>query len=318
MKKVSIAVPCYNEVGNVRDMAETLTNIMKKLPYEYEIIFTDNCSTDGTRDILRKLVLDDKHIKVLMNSRNYGVDGRSDRNTLKYVTGDVFIGIACDFQEPPELIPEFLKYWEEGYKVVCGQKTGSEEGTIKYACRHLYYKIIQNLSSVPQYEHISGITLFDREILERYVKTDYDFQFRFAIADMGYEVKLIQYKQRARKSGKSSYNIWRSLSFAINSLVTTSTAPIRIMTVVGMGLSFLSFLIGLVYLIMKLIWWRNFQMGQAPILIGIFFLGSVQIFILGLIGEYVGEILNRVSKTPDVVTTEKLNSDLDAEEEKGK
>lgn len=318
MKKVSIAVPCYNEVGNVRDMAETLTNIMKKLPYEYEIIFTDNCSTDGTRDILRKLVLDDKHIKVLMNSRNYGVDGRSDRNTLKYVTGDVFIGIACDFQEPPELIPEFLKYWEEGYKVVCGQKTGSEEGTIKYACRHLYYRIIQNLSSVPQYEHISGIMLFDREILERYVKTDYDFQFRFAIADMGYEVKLIQYKQRARKSGKSSYNIWRSLSFAINSLVTTSTAPIRIMTVVGMVLSFLSFLIGLVYLIMKLIWWRNFQMGQAPILIGIFFLGSVQIFILGLIGEYVGEILNRVSKTPDVVTTEKLNIDLDAEEEKGK
>lgn len=317
MKKVSIAVPCYNEVGNVREMAETLTDIMRKLPYEYEIIFTDNCSTDGTKDILRELASKDKHIKVLMNSRNYGVvDGRSDRNTLKYVTGDVFIGIACDFQEPPELIPEFLACWEQGYKVVCGQKTGSEEGKIKYACRHLYYGIIRNLSSIPQYEHISGITLFDKEILERYAKTDHDFQFRFAIADMGYEVKLIQYKQRARKSGKSSYNVWRYLSFAINSLVTTSAAPIRIMTVVGLGLSFLSFVIGFVYLVMKLIWWQNFQTGTAPILIGMFFLGSVQIFFLGIIGEYVGEILNRVSKTPDVVTTEEINFEEQSVEEK--
>ena len=185
MKKVSICVPCYDEVGNVREMAETLTGIMQKLPYEYEIIFTDNCSTDGTKDILRELAAKDTHIKVLMNSRNYGTGGRSERNTLKYITGDVSIGIVCDFQEPPELIPEFLKYWEEGYKVVCGQKTGSKEGKIKYACRHLYYKIIQQLSDVPQYEHISGIILIDREILQEYVKTDYDFQFRFAVADMG-------------------------------------------------------------------------------------------------------------------------------------
>lgn len=314
MKKISIGVPCYNEVGNVRAMAETLTEIMQNLSYEYEIIFTDNCSTDGTKDILRELALKDIHIKVLMNSRNYGTDGRSDRNTVKYITGDVLISIACDFQEPPELIPEFLKYWEQGYKVVCGQKTSSEEGKLKYGCRRLYYKIIGWLSSVPQYEHISGITLMDKEVLARYVKTNYDYQFRFAVADMGYDIKLIPYKQRARKSGKSSYNIWRSLSFAINSMVTTSTAPIRIMTVAGVMLSFVSFMIGFVYLIMKLVWWQNFQMGLAPILIGMFFLGSVQIFFLGVIGEYVGEILNKVTKWPDVVTTEEINIDKVPEE----
>lgn len=313
MKKVSVCVPCYNEVGNVRDMAETLTGIMQGLPYEYEIIFTDNCSTDGTKDILRELASKDTHIKVLMNSRNYGTDGRSDRNTGRYITGDVMLTIPCDFQEPPELIPEFIKYWEEGYQVVCGQKTSSEEGKIKYACRHLYYRIIQALSNVPQYEHISGIMLIDRDILEKFIKTDYDFQLRFAIADMGCKVKLIPYKQRKRKSGRSSYNIWRYLNYAINSLVTTSVAPIRIMTVAGLCFSFFSFAIGLIYLIWKLVWWQNFQMGTAPILIGMFFLGSVQIFILGIIGEYVGEILNRVSKKPDVVTTEEINFDSQAE-----
>ena len=314
MKKVSIYVPCYNEVGNVRDMAETLTDIMQSLSYDYEIIFTDNCSTDGTKDILRELASQDTHIKVLMNSRNYGTDGRSSRNTLRYVTGDALITIACDFQEPPELIPEFLKYWEEGYQVVCGQKVGSEEGKVKYACRHLYYKIIRNLSDIPQYEHISGITLLNRDILERYIKTDYDFQFRFAIADMGCKVKLIPYKQRKRRTGVSSYNVWRYLSFAINSLVTTSVAPIRVMTVVGLGLSLLSFAIGLAYLIFKLLCWQNFQAGTAPILIGMFFLGSIQIFILGIIGEYVGEILNRVSRLPDVVTTEEINFEKEAQE----
>ena len=313
MKKVSVCVPCYNEVGNVRDMAETLTGIMQGLPYEYEIIFTDNCSTDGTKDILRELASKDTHIKVLMNSRNYGTDGRSDRNTGRYITGDVMLTIPCDFQEPPELIPEFIKYWEEGYQVVCGQKTSSEEGKIKYACRHLYYRIIQALSNVPQNQHKTGIMLIDRDILEKFIKTDYDFQLRFAIADMGCKVKLIPYKQRKRKSGRSSYNIWRYLNYAINSLVTTSVAPIRIMTVAGLCFSFFSFAIGLIYLIWKLVWWQNFQMGTAPILIGMFFLGSVQIFILGIIGEYVGEILNRVSKKPDVVTTEEINFDSQAE-----
>lgn len=307
MRKISVTVPCYNEVGNVRTMAEVLTEIMQGLSYNYEIIFTDNCSTDGTRDILRELAARDERIKVLMNNRNYGTDGRSLRNTLRYVSGDIWINIACDFQEPPELIPEFVRAWEEGYKVVCGQKTSSQEGFIKYTCRSLYYKIIKTLSEAPQYEHISGIALFDREVLDQYMKTDDDYVFRFAIADMGYDVKLIRYEQRKRKSGKSSYNVWRYLNFAITSMVVTSTAPLRIMTVAGTIMSFICFVIGAAYLGLKLVFWQHYPLGTAPLLIGMFFLGSVQIFSLGVIGEYVGNVLKKVSKLPDVILSEKLN-----------
>lgn len=308
-KKISINVPCYNEAGNVREMADTLTEIMGHLPYDYEIFFTDNCSTDGTRDILRSLAAKDKHIKVLMNSRNYGTDGRSYRNGLQYLSGDAVIHIPCDFQEPPELIPEFIKYWEQGYKVVCGQKNGSKEGIVKYACRSLFYKLISMLSETPQFKHISGITLQDREVLEQYLKCDYDISFRFVLADMGYEVKLIQYEQRARKSGKSSYNLWRSLTFAINSMVSISTAPLRLMTILGFILSVLSFLAGVVYLILKLLIWSRYQAGVAPLMIGMFFLGAVQLFCFGIIGEYVGVVLRKVTKWPDVILSEKINID---------
>lgn len=307
MKKICITVPCYNEAGNVRPMAEVLTGHMQKLPYDYEIVFTDNCSTDGTKEILRELAADDRHIKVLMNSRNYGTDGRSARHTQLSLNADVFISIACDFQEPPELITEFIHYWEIGYKVVCGQKTGSKEGRLKYGCRNLFYKIIQGLSDIPQYEHISGITLCDKEVMDAYAKADYDFGFRFALADMGYDVKFVQYEQRERRSGKSSYNVWRYLSFAINSMIATSTAPLRMMTILGVFMSALSFLIGFIYLVLKIIYWHNFQAGTAPILIGMFFLGSLQLLFMGVLGEYVGVILHKVTKRPDVIVSEKIN-----------
>uniref|UniRef100_N2ARW5 Glycosyltransferase 2-like domain-containing protein n=1 Tax=Eubacterium plexicaudatum ASF492 TaxID=1235802 RepID=N2ARW5_9FIRM len=309
MKKISITVPCYNEAGNVRKMAETLTSIMKGLPYDYEIVFTDNCSTDGTREILRELAGKDSRIKVLLNSRNYGVDGRSARNTSQYLSGDVMIWIACDFQDPPELIPEFIRCWEEGYMVVCGQKTGSREGKIKYGCRSIFYKLIQMLSDVPQYEHISGIMLYDRKVMLECIKADYDINLRFLLADMGYKVKLIQYEQRERKSGRSSYNIWRYLTFAINSMVVTSSAPLRMMTVLGIIMSAISFLIGIIYLVLKLTSWHNFQAGTAPVLIGMFFLGSVQLLFMGILGEYVSVILRKVTKRPDVILSDKLNFD---------
>ena len=309
MKKISISVPCYNEVGNVREMAQTLTRIMQKLPYEYEIVFTDNCSKDGTAEILRELAQDDRHIKVLFNNRNYGMDGRSARNTSQYLSGDAIISIPCDFQEPPELLPQFIQYWEQGYLVVCGQKTGSKEGWLRYGLRSFFYKVIKLLSDVPQYEHISGIVLFDRTVMRECAKADHDIDFRFLLADMGYPVKLIQYEQRVRKSGRSSYNVWRYLTFAINSMVATSSAPLRILTVVGVGMSGISFFIGLAYLISKLLHWNSFQMGTAPILIGMFFLGSLQLLFMGILGEYIGVILRKVTKRPDVILSGSLNVD---------
>ncbi len=307
-KKISIFVPCYNEEDNVKPMAETLSRIMQSLDYDYEIVFRDNCSTDGTRRHLRELARQDKRIKVLMNNRNYGTEGRG-RKVMKYCSGDAVVEIACDFQEPPELIPEFIKEWEAGYKVVGGQKTASQEGRFIYFLRHLYYKIMTAFSDVPQYAHMSGILLLDREVVDEILKIDEDIVTRNAVADMGYDVKLIQYVQQKRRSGKTSYNVWRYLSFALNSMINTSTMPLRLMTILGFFMSFVSFLLGVVYLIMKFTIWGRFSAGIAPILIGMLFLGSVQLMFMGVLGEYIGVILRKVSRRPDVILCEKLNFD---------
>lgn len=310
-KKITINVPCYNEEDNVKPMAETLTHIMQTLDYDYEIIFKDNCSTDATKERIREIASADKHIKAIMLNRNYGTGGRGRRMRLGYCTGDVIVNIACDFQEPPELIPEFIKYWEQGYKVVAGQKTGSREGKVKYFLRHLYYKIMDAFSEVPQYDHMSGILVYDREVLDEILKIDEDIVLRNALADMGYEVKLIQYVQEKRRSGKSSYNVWRYLTFALNSLVNTSTAPLRLMTVMGFCMAVISFILGIVYTIMKLTIWYRFSAGVAPMLIGMLFLGSVQLLFMGVLGEYIGVILRKVSRQPDVIVSDFVNMDDD-------
>lgn len=307
-KKISIFVPCYNEEENVKPMAEALGRIMQSLDYDYEIVFRDNCSTDATKRHLRELAAEDSRIKILMNNRNYGTEGRG-RKLMRYCSGDAVIEIACDFQEPPELIPEFVREWEKGCKVVGGQKTASKEGRFLYFMRHLYYKIMGTFSDVPQYAHMSGILLLDREVVDEIMDIDEDIVTRNAIADMGYEVKLIQYVQERRRSGKSSYNIWRYLSFALNSLVNTSTAPLRLMTIVGFCMSFISFVLGVVYLVMKFTIWYKFSAGIAPILIGMLFLGSVQLMFMGVLGEYIGVVLRKVSRQPDVILSEKINFD---------
>lgn len=310
-KKITVSISCYNEEDNVRPMADAVTRIMQSLDYEYEIVFRDNCSTDATKQRLREMAAEDKHIKAIMHNRNYGTGGRGRRQRLAHFSGDAIISLPCDFQEPPELIPEFIKYWEEGYKVVAGQKTGSKEGKIKYCLRHLYYKIMNTFSEVPQYDHMSGILLYDREVMGEILKIDEDIVLRNALADMGYKVKLIQYVQEKRRSGKSSYNVWRYLTFALNSMVNTSTAPLRLMTVAGFCMSVISFILGIVYTIMKLTLWYRFPAGVAPILIGMLFLGSVQLLFMGLLGEYIGAILRKVSRQPDVIISEELNFDGD-------
>lgn len=308
-KLLSIIVPCFNEGINVKSMGETLISILDKMEYKFEIIFIDNSSEDDTHKYIYELTSKDRRVKALINNRNYGVGGRKTRECYSHAGGDAIISIACDFQEPPELIPAFIKEWENGYKVVCGQKIGSEEGKLKYGLRQVFYKIIKNFSEVPQYANISGITLIDREVLDEFLKIDMDIDLRFALADMGYDIKLIQYEQKKRKHGKSSYNVWRYLSFAINSMVNTSTAPLRLMTVVGFMLSIISFLIGAVYLVMKLIWWSKFPMGIAPVLIALFFLGSIQLLILGILGEYIGVVLRKVTRQPDLIIKESINFD---------
>lgn len=312
MKKISLIVPCFNERDNIRNMASRLTEIMEQFNgvYDYEIVFRDNASKDGSIDVFREIASEDSHIKVIVNARNYGFDPLKD-TWIGRISGDVIISIPCDFQEPPELIPEFITYWEKGYEVVCGVKDSSEEGKMKYGLRQIYYKIIETFSDIPQYKNMSGIILVSRRLYDLKAATGTRLPWRYFLSDIGCDVKTIHYAQKKRVAGKSSYNIWRSLSFAIESMITTSVVPIRIATIIGAILSFASFIIGLVYLVLKIIFWERFVAGMAPMLIGLFFIGSVQLLAIGIVGEYVGGVLKNVTPKNPPIVKELINFDED-------
>lgn len=310
MKKISLFTPCYNEEGNVYELYKKVTEVMKQLPqYTYEYIFIDNHSTDKTREILRKIAAEDKRVKVIFNVSNFG-PSRSGSYGFYQTSGDVSICLACDFQDPPEMIPEFIKKWEEGYKVVWGKKIGSEESKFMYAIRCLYYKIIKVFAESKQYENVTGFGLYDREVMDLFRKAnDPEPILRNLVGEYGYEVGIVEYFQPTRKKGKSSYNFFRYYSQAMHSLITTSRVPLRIATFVGIAIGAVSGSIGIVYLVLKLLFWNSFDMGVAPLVCGVFFIGAVQLVFLGIIGEYIGEILARQMNRPLVIEEERLNFD---------
>lgn len=289
-------------------MFEAIRKIMATLPqYDYEHIFIDNCSQDRTREILRQIAKEDSRVKVIFNAKNFG-PGRSGSHAFFQSTGDATVCLACDFQDPPELIPQYVDQWEKGYKVVWGRKEKSEESRLMFAVRTLYYKIIQSFSDYDQYEHVTGFGLYDRSVVELMRSAEEPSpNFRNLIAEYGIEIGFISYIQPARRAGKSSYNFIRYLDTAISSLINTSRAPLRLATILGFLMSGFSFLIAIFYLIFKLVFWNSFSAGTAPVVIGLFFLGSVQLLFIGIIGEYIGEILTRVTKRPLVVERERIN-----------
>lgn len=306
--KISICGSCYNEANNVEELVNRIHAVMQNEEYDYEIVLADNASEDRTEEILRKMAEKDKRLKIIINNRNYG-PRLSPKNALRRCTGDVVISIATDLQDPPELITVFLREYEKGNHLVLGQKKSSREGLIKYSLRSIYYKIIKLLSPIPVYEHVSGICLYDREILQELLSADADASFRILIAEMGYPVKLIPYDQNRRGGGKSSYSILRYLDFAIDTMVLSSSMPLRLATILGVLISILSILIGIVYFVYKLMHWSDFSAGIAPMVIGFFFLGGVQISFIGLIGEYVAVVLRKVTKQPDLIEKEIINFD---------
>lgn len=310
--KLSIISSCYNEEGNIEELIDRIKKVMEtEKEYDYELIISDNDSKDRTQEIIRKMASSDKRIKAVFNNRNYG-PRLSPRNAAKHATGDVVIFIPSDLQDPPEMIPSFLREWESGYKLVYGQKTASDEGFITYGLRNLFYGVINILSSSKQYKHVSGICLNDGEVLKEMLAADEDIEFRFLLSELGYEVKLIEYRQNKRKSGKSSYNIKKYFSFAMESMISTTTAPLRAATVFGMIVAFVCFVIAMGYLGYKLVYWDEFSVGTAPLVIGIFFLGAVQLVFIGIVGEYVGTILKKVTKKMPLIEKELINFDEDA------
>ena len=317
MKKISVLIPCYNEAENVGPISRAVTEILEKeLPqYDYELVFIDNDSTDGTRDIIRGLCADNPRIKAILNARNFG-QFNSPYYGMLQVTGDCVIEMVADFQDPVEMIPKYIHEWEKGYKIVIGIKTSSKENRLMYWLRSCYYKTIKKLSDVEQIEHFTGSGLYDREFIEVLRTLDDPTPFlRGIVAELGYRRKEIPYEQPRRRAGKTHNNFYRLYDAAMLSVTSYTKAGLRLATIFGSICAVVSMLIAMVYLVMKLIWWDRFPAGMAPMLIGMLFLGSVQLFFIGFLGEYIMSINQRVMKRPLVIEEERIN--FNEEEKKG-
>ena len=320
MKKISVLIPCYNEAENVGPISKAVTDIMEReLPqYDYELVFIDYDSTDGTRDILRDLCSANPRIKAILNARNFG-QFNSPYYGMLQMTGDCVIEMVADFQDPVDMIPKYVHEWEKGYKIVIGIKTSSKENRMMYWLRSCYYKTIKKLSDVEQIEHFTGSGLYDREFIEVLRNLDDPTPFlRGIVAELGYRRKEIPYEQPKRRAGKTHNNFYRLYDAAMLSVTSYTKAGLRLATIFGSICAVISMLVALVYLVMKLIWWDRFPAGMAPMLIGMLFLGSVQLFFIGFLGEYIMSINQRVMKRPLVIEEERINFDKEVSGEQGK
>lgn len=311
LKKISIMIPTFNETENVVQMADAVVDIItKELPqYDYEILFIDNASTDGTRDKIIKLCEGNKKIRAIFNVTNFG-QFNSPFHGICETTGDCTIPICCDFQDPVELIPVFVHEWEKGHKIVSGVKTSSKENPLIYLARTIYYKMIKSMSSVKMIEHFTGFGLYDKTFVALLRELDDPIPFiRGIVAEYGdgFNRIEIEYEQPKRRAGKTHNNFYTLYDGAMLSFTSYTKVGLRLATFFGIGVSFVSILIGLVYLILKLCFWYSFSAGYAPIMIGVFVLGGIQIFFIGLIGEYILNINTRVIHRPVVVEEKRIN-----------
>ena len=313
MKKISILIPCYNEIENVELMAQTVINVLdESLPqYDYEVVFIDNSSTDGTRDVIEKLCSENKKIKAIFNVTNFG-QFNSPFYGICQCYGDCVIPVCCDFQDPVELIPVFVKKWEEGHKIVSGIKTSSKEPGFIYFLRTVYYKLIKNMSTVKMIEHFTGFGLYDRTFVELLRKLDDPIPFmRGIVAEYGdgFNMTEVEYEQPKRRAGKTHNNFYSLYDAAMLSFTSYTKIGLRLATFVGLFCSGISFIIAIIYFIMKLMHWGDFLAGTAPMTIGVFFLGGLQLLFIGLIGEYILNINTRVINRPVVVEEKRINFD---------
>jgi polyisoprenyl-phosphate glycosyltransferase len=307
-KLISIVTACFNEEENVEILHDQISAAMAEMPqYNYEHIYIDNCSTDKTVLLLRKIAAQDRHVKVILNSRNFG-QVRSPYYAMLQAEGDAVVCMASDLQDPPPMIKEFIKKWEEGFKVVMGVKTSSKESKILYFLRTLYYRVLAKLSEVQLVENYTGFGCYDHQVVEilRQMNDPYPY-FRGLIADIGFPAAKIEFNQPKRKYGASKNNFFTLFEIAMLGFTNNTKVPIRLATMFGFFSALVSFLIGLFYLVYKLVNWQNFQLGSAPIVIGLFFFGAIQLLFLGIVGEYIGAIYTQVLHRPLVIEKERIN-----------
>lgn len=310
-KKITVMTACYNEEENVLALYEAVKKVFaEQLPqYDYEHLFIDNCSEDKTVTILKGIAYDDKNVKIIVNSRNFG-HIRSPFHGLLQGSGDAVISVAADFQDPPEMIPKFVEKWEEGYKTVIGVKNKSKESKMVFAIRRLYYKIIKTISDGEQVENFTGFGLYDRVVIDELRKMNDPYPyFRGMICEVGFERAEIEFLQPKRARGITKNNFYTLYDMAMTGITANSKVPLRIATMLGFFVAGLCLIVALVYLIIKMIWWSTFNLGLAPMVIGQFFIGSVLLAFIGIIGEYIGAIYTKVENRPLVVEKERINFD---------
>ncbi len=306
-KLISIVTPCYNEEENIDELCQRIAAVMTTLPYDYEHICIDNASTDSTVEKIKYIAARDKRIKLIVNARNFG-HIKSPYYGILQSSGDACILIASDLQDPPEMIADFIKKWEEGFKTVLAVKPESEESPMMFLMRKLYYRFITWVSEVPLVKNATGAGLFDRGVIDilRNINDSYPY-FRGLLCEIGFPIATVPFMQPRRLRGVTKNNFYTLYDIAMLGITNHSKIPLRLMAMSGFLLSFLSLFVALIFFIAKLMYWNSFQLGSAPMLIGIFFFGAVQAFFIGVLGEYIGSIHTQVRNMPLVVEAERVN-----------
>lgn len=307
-KTITLFTPCYNEEKNIHALYSRVCSVIEKIPnYTFEYVFIDNASTDNTLQVLKDIAKKDARIKVIANVRNFG-HIRSPYYGLLQCMGDAVIAMVADLQDPPEMIPKLIEEWEKGSALVLGVKTQSKENPLMFLVRKTFYSIIKKISTTEQLKNYTGFGLYDQKFLEVVRKIDDPYPyFRGMVMEYGWNIKTVEYTQDKREHGKSKNNFFTLYDLAMLGFVNHSKLPLRLSAFIGFFSAIISFMVALGYLIYKLLYWDDFQVGTAPMVIGVFFFSSVQLFFIGIIGEYIGAIHTQVRKRPLVIEKERVN-----------
>lgn len=308
MKHITIVTPCFNEEENVEEVWRQARDVMESLPgISYEHLFIDNRSSDRTPQLLRRMAAADSRVKVIFNARNFG-HIRSPYHGLMQAQGDAAILLVCDLQDPPELMRSFVQRWFEGAKIVVGVKPSADESSLMFAIRRVYYRVVTRIADVKLIQNFTGFGLYDRQVLDALRRIDDPYPyFRGLVSEVGFDTVEVPYKQPRRTRGITKNNFYSLYDIAMLGITSHSRVPLRLATMAGFALSALSLLVSLGYLVAKLLFWDQFSLGTAPLLIGLFFFASIQLLFIGLLGEYVGAILTHVARRPLVIERERIN-----------
>lgn len=306
-KTISIVTPTFNEEGNIQELSIRVAETMKSLPYRYEHIFIDNCSTDNTVEGIKNLIKKDKNIKLIVNVRNFG-QLRSPFHGLRESKGDAAIFIVADLQDPPEMIKKFVEKWESGYKVVLAVKSTSDENPLMFLLRRIFYSLLSKISEVPLVHNATGAGLIDRDVVDilRTINDPMPY-YRGLLAEIGYPIATVSFNQPRRVKGVTKNNLYTLYDIAMLGITTHSKIPLRLITITGFTMALVSIIVALFYFIFKLFFWESFGLGMAPVTIGLFFFSAVQLFFIGIIGEYIGSIHTKVRNMPLVYEKERFN-----------